>query len=220
MKKVLSVLLIVLGIFLIITPFLSDQLIKCSSKRIPIDNITKEEIDINNSSIAEFDLSSINDVEIKTVLDASTSTSKKPVIGILEVPELGIKLPILKGVTDANLLSGAATMKPEQAMGYGNYTLAGHRMKNKNILFGRLMDIKKGTIVTISDKKEVYKYKIYDTVVVPDTAVEMLLDEKAEKRGNPIISLMTCYYSSKTGKRFFALGDLIDKYPYKNATNK
>lgn len=198
------------------TPILNEEIIKYNSKRIPIEDITKEEIDTNNKSKAEFNLSSINDVEITSILDNAANIDKKPIIGILSIPDLGIKLPILKGMTNANLLTGAATMKPDQTMGIGNYTLAGHRMKNKNILFGNLMDIKIGTIVTISDKKNVYKYKIYDTIIVPDTALEMLLDEKAEKRGNPIISLMTCYYSSKTGKRFFALGDLIDKYPFKN----
>ena len=25
---------------------------------------------------------------------------------------------------------------------------------------------------------------------------------------------MTCYYSSKTGKRYFVLGDLVKNYPY------
>lgn len=220
LKKILPILLILIGVFFIISPFLFEQLIKYNSRRVPIEDITIEEIEKNNKTEAEFDLSSVSDVTIASVLDNAADTNNKPVIGILEIPELKIKLPILKGLTNANLLAGAATMKPDQSMGNGNYTLAGHMMKNRNILFGHLMDIKIGTIVTISDKKDVYKYKIYDTIVVHDTAVEMLLDEKAEKRGNPIISLMTCYYSSKTGKRFFALGDLIDKYPIEKDTTR
>jgi sortase A len=49
---------------------------------------------------------------------------------------------------------------------------------------------------------------------VPETALYMLDQERAELRGKPIISLMTCYYTSKNGKRFFALGELVDTYEY------
>ena len=75
------------------------------------------------------------------------------------------------------------------------------------------MDIEIGSKVYVSDGEKIYEYEIYDTVVVPDTAMEMLSDDKAEEKGEPIISLMTCYFSSSTGKRFFALGKLIDEYP-------
>ena len=104
-------------------------------------------------------------------------------------------------------------MKPDQVLGQGNYTVAGHYNKNKNILLGSLLDINIGSTVYLSDKKMVYEYQIYDTAIVPDTAKDMLLDEKAEERGKPILSIMTCFYTSKNGKRFFVLGELINQYP-------
>ncbi len=61
---------------------------------------------------------------------------------------------------------------------------------------------------------KIYEYEIYDTVVVPDTALEMLSDDKAKEKDKPIISLMTCYFSSKTGKDFFCIGgELVEEYP-------
>lgn len=104
-------------------------------------------------------------------------------------------------------------MSPEIQMGKGNYSLAGHYMKD-NLLFGSLLNIEIGTIVKITDKNKVYEYEIYDIEIVPDTAFYMLDQDRAKKRGKPIISLMTCYYTSKNGKRFFAMGELIDEYPY------
>lgn len=103
-------------------------------------------------------------------------------------------------------------MRPNIVMGKGNYSLAGHYMKD-NQLFGGLLNIEEGTIVKITNKKIIYEYKIYDTQIVADTALYMLNDDRAEKRGKPIISLMTCYYTSN-GKRFFALGELVNEYPY------
>lgn len=215
MKKIIAIFLIIIGFIFLMTPFLIEQIIKYNSKSLSIEEMTGEEMETNNKAKVYYNSSSINDVDITSIIKNNAKIDKKFVVGIITIPDLNIKLPILKGLTEANLLAGAATMKSDQAMGVGNYTLAGHYMKKKALLFGNLMDIKIGTIVTITDKKMVYTYKIYDTVVVSDTSVDLLLDKEADKRGNPIISLMTCYYSSKTGKRFFALGDLIDESPYK-----
>src|SRR5699024_9228875 len=118
------------------------------------------------------------------------------------------------GTNDTNLLVGATTMVEEQEMGQGNYPLAGHYMKDKNLLFGSLLDIEKETIVKLNNKETIYVYKIYDTLLVKDTDIHRIDDRMAEERGKPVLSLMTCYYTSKNGKRFFAMGELIDSYPY------
>ncbi len=211
-RKIISIVLIIAGVFLLLTPFITDIIIKYQSKKISVDNLTAEDIERNNEAQVEFDFSSIEDVDINAAMNGAIEPDENFVVGEIEIPDLDIRLPILKGLTNSNLLAGAGTMKPEQTMGEGNYPLAGHLMKNKDLLFGSLMDIKIGSVVTITDKKNIYKYKIYDTVVVPDTAMEMLSDEIAEEKDKPIISLMTCYYSSKTGKRFFALGELYEEW--------
>lgn len=219
MKKILSAILIFVGIVLLSTPFLTEQIIKHHNKSIATEEITMEKIrsniKSNNEKIeeVEFDFSIVQDIDIRSVIKGSMNFDKNLVVGILLIPDLDLDLPIFKGITDANLMAGAATMRSDQSMGKGNYALAGHNMKNKDLLFGCLMDIAVGTKVVISDGDTVYEYEIYENVVVPDTALEMILDKRSEERSKPIISLMTCYHSSKTGKRFFSLGELIDEYP-------
>lgn len=223
MKKTLPVILILIGIILLSTPLLTEQIIKYHKKNLVVEKITKEEIISNIKEIdnnldeidqGDFDFSAIQDVDIMSVIKGSLNFDKKLVVGLLLIPDLNVDLPILKGITDANLMAGAATMRKDQVMGKGNYPLSGHNMKNKDLLFGCLMDIEVGTKVIISDGEMVYEYKIYENIVVPDTALDMILDKKSEEKGKPIISLMTCYHSSKTGKRFFSLGELVDEYPY------
>lgn len=218
MKRIISLGLILIGIALILTPTIKDQIIRNNvrSKSQIIDTITYEEIIENEAAPVEFDYDAIEDVGMTSAIVGSINFDNKSMIGQLIIPDLGVNLPILKGVTNANLLVGATTMVPEQKMGEGNYPLAGHKMKQKDLLFGSLMDIEIGSTVYITDKNTLYEYEIYTTIVVPDTAMEMLENSKSEERGKPIISLMTCYYSSNTGKRFFALGELIDKYPLGN----
>lgn len=218
MKKALPVLLILIGIILVSIPLLTEQIIKHYNNGIAKEDITMEEIKSNikineRKEDIEFDFSVIQDIDIMSAIKGSMDFDRNLVIGILLIPDLDIDIPIFKGLTNGNLMAGAGTMRPDQSMGVGNYPLAGHNMKDKSLLFGSLMDINVGTKAIISDGDTVYEYEIYENIVVPDTALDMILDEKSKERGKPIISLMTCYYSSKTGKRFFSLGELVDEYP-------
>lgn len=215
MRKIISILLIIIGLVIIFIPTTNNQMVKQNNKSIIqiVETITPEEIEQNIEAVAEYDYSAIEDVDITATIKGMINFDNKSIVGQIIIPDLDMNLPILKGVTNANLAAGAATMMPEQKMGEKNYPLAGHYMKQKDLLFGSLMDIEVGTIVYITDKRTIYEYEIYDLVVVPDTAMEMLEDGKSKEKEKPIISLMTCYYSSKTGKRFFALGELIDEYP-------
>lgn len=211
MKKIVSLVLIIGGILLILTPFLSEYILKYYANMIG-NGISSEEMIANNERDleAEYDFSLIEDVDIMSVLRGSMYFDRDYAIGNLTIPDLDMSLPIMKGITDSNLLVGAATMKPDQSFGEGNFTLAGHYTKNKDLLFGSLMDIEIGSSIYITNGEEIYEYRVYDTVVVPDGSIEMLSDEKSDEIGRPIISLMTCYFSSDTGKRFFALGELVD----------
>lgn len=216
MKRILSFIFILGGIVLLAIPSVNDYLIKRNiNKNIElVEEITYEEIEENQSREAVFDYSSIRDVSISTVLSNTNDFNNKSIIGSISIDDLNINLPILKGVTDANLLLGATTMRQSQEMGKGNYPLAGHYLRGKTTLFGPLLDIKIGTIVKITNKRVVYEYEVYDTKIVPETAMYMLDNQESEDRGKPIISLMTCYFTSSNGKRFFVLGELIDSYAY------
>lgn len=216
MKKTISILLIVIGILLIALPYISDFMLKVSNdaNRKEIDELSWEDIEKNKDREAEFNLDSVQEVTLTRTLLGSKSLDKNLIIGQLIIPDIDLNLPILKGISESNLLGGVGTMKEDQIMGLGNYTLAGHYVNRKDTLFGGLMDIEEGSKIYITDKKTMYEYIVYKTAVVEDTAIEMLSDERSTEREKPIASLMTCYYSSKTGKRFFAIGELVNQYDY------
>lgn len=143
-----------------INTFLTEQIIKHYNKSIPINEITAENMKSNNETEVDFDFSSVRDVEIISIIKGAMNFNKELVVGVLLIPDLNVNLPIFKGLSDANLISGAAAMKADQVMGKGNYTLAGHNMKNKDLLFGSLMDIDIGSTVIISDGYTIYEYPI------------------------------------------------------------
>jgi len=217
MKKIFAMLLIILGVFLIFSPKVKDQVVEQKVKETVevIKGITPEEIkDNEGSEEAEFDFSIVEDISVTGTLMATGKINTDLLIGQLVIPSVDMSIPIFKGINNANLLAGSATMRKDQKMGTGNYPLAGHYMKEKNVLFGSLMDVKEGDLIRMTDKETIYEYVTYEVKVVPDTALYIIDDQEAEKIGKPIISIMTCYYSSSTEKRYFVMGELVDSYPY------
>lgn len=217
MKKVLAILLILAGVLLMFAPTLKDRVLTNTvndTVEIVADYPPEKIKENEQNEEAEFDFSVVEDISVTgTLLDAS-KINRNLLIGQLVIPRVSMNIPIFKGINNANLLAGSATMRKDQKMGVGNYPLAGHYSKNKNLLFGSLMDVKEGDVIRITDNETIFEYVAYDVRTVPDTAVYIIEDREAEKRGTPILSLMTCYYSSSTGKRYFVLAELKTSYPY------
>ncbi len=217
MKKVFAVLLIVFGLLLIFSPKIKDTVVENTVENTVeiIADYTPEKIKENEQNEeAEFDFSIVEDISVTGTLMSSNKVNKDLLVGQLVIPRVGMNIPIFKGINNSNLLAGSATMRKDQKMGTGNYPLAGHYMKEKDVLFGSLMDVQEGDLIRVTDKETIFEYITYEVKVVPDTAVYIIDDNEADKMGKPIISLMTCYYSSKTGKRYFVMGELKDSYPY------
>lgn len=216
MRKILSTIFILIGVIFISSPYINKKIIKYNMNKTQelVRESTKEELKVNQDLEAEFDYESIRDIDIASTIKDTPKFEHKALIGEIVIPNIGMHLPILKGVNNPNLLLGAVTMKNGIKMGEGNYSLAGHYVDKKGVLFGGLIDIEIGSQVKTTDKEYIYEYIIYDTKIVSETDLYMLDHMRAEERGKPILSLMSCYFTSKNGKRFFALGELVDKYPY------
>lgn len=216
MRRIVSTILIVAGTIIIFLPFINKKIIKHNGNKQEeiVKETTREQLKENQNLEAEFDYESVRDIEIISIIKDTPKFEHKALIGEISIESIDMHLPILKGVNNPNLLVGAATMKDGIRMGEGNFSLAGHYVDKKGLLFGGLIDIEIGAQVKTTDKEYIYEYEIFDTKIVDETAMYMLDDTRSEERGKPIISLMSCYYTSKNGKRFFALGELVDKYPY------
>jgi sortase A len=217
MKKVFAVLLIIVGVLLIFSPKIKDTVVRNTVNDTVeiLADYTPQQFKANEENEeAEFDFSIVEDISVTGTLMSSNKINKDLLVGQLVIPRVDMNIPIFKGINNSNLLAGSATMRKDQKMGEGNYPLAGHYMKEKDVLFGSLMDVQEGDIIRVTDKETIYEYVTYEVKVVPDTSVYIISDSEADKVGNPIIALMTCYYSSKTGKRYFVMGELTTSYPY------
>lgn len=213
---ILSVAAAAIGILFVCLPLITGKVLSLKSGEgiAQFDNFTSDAIQNNMLLAAEYDFSAVADINALNLYDDVKNIDSRYIIGQIVVKDIGMKLPILKGISNSNLAAGAATMKEDQKMGEGNYALAGHYNKNRHILFGGLMYIKKGSAILITDKSYIYEYVVCDTKIAYDSETFLISDQLAAQKGGPIITLMTCYYSSKTGKRYFVIGEFVKKYPY------
>lgn len=223
LRKIIFLLLVVSGAILILLPTYSKMKLRDEVQTAVkvIEEVTPKEIKENEEKEQPkeiFDFEQVDEISPTATFLDNRPIDKSLLIGQLVIPSLDMNLCIFKGTTNYNLLRGLGTMKPDDKMGKGNYTLAGHNNGDKKLLFGALMDIKKGAIVRITDKTNIYEYKIYETKVADSTSLELLENSEAEKVGKPIISLMTCDKGTWTSNRFFALGKFVKKYKYDKET--
>lgn len=219
MKKIIAILLITIGLILVGMPVLKDFLIQKDIDTISesITEISPNKLEQNkktNNNSVNYDGSKINSIDMYGEITNQKDADMSKIIGQVVVPDIDMNIAIFKGLDNNNLLYGAATMKPNMQMGVGNYAIAGHFYKNKGVLFGGLMDIKKGNIIKITNKKYIYEYEVFDTKIASDESFNLISDSMTDKsNSDAIVTLMTCYYN-ENNKRYFVFGELenITKY--------
>jgi len=167
----------------------------------------------NQDTEGNFDFDSVKAISSEAVLSSQWDSQKLPVIGGIAVPEVEINLPIFKGLDNVNLFYGAGTMKRDQVMGKGNYSLASHHIftaeNASQMLFSPLSRAKNGMKIYLTDKDKVYTYEIREVKhVTPDR-----VDEIDDRSGVDEITLVTCVDYDAT-ERIIVKGDLKDTKDY------
>lgn len=122
------------------------------------------------------------------VLNADQSVLFDFGIGRIDIDEIGLHVPLLEGDTEANLLVGAATMKPYQELGKGNYAIAGHRMNNRNLLFGALPFAELGQTIHVQAYQEKADFEIINIKIIEPEQTEFIDDSQGEE----LLTLITC----------------------------
>lgn len=180
------------GLALLFNQPIRNWLIGLNSNRYQIHNISREKIKSNQNVSGQFDFATVQSIDFEAVLRNQFNREPLPVIGGIAIPDVGINLPIFKGVANENLAFGAGTMKEYQVMGQGNYALASHNVRgfdsDTSLLFTPLERAKKGMHIYITDRNNIYQYIITDISIVSPEHVEVIDDHP----GKTEITLVTC----------------------------
>jgi len=185
LRKIMAIVLFVVGLLLIFMPFIQDQIAVMLLNR-HMEAIVPEEFEQNLAVEAEFDFSIIQSIDLPDLLAAWDEDL--PIIGEIIIPDVDLHLPIIKGVSNSAISVGAGTMRPDQVMGEGNYPLASHHMNNPNLLFSPLERVEIEDLIYLRDLNQIYIYQVSHIEIIEPERVEVIEDQEQEG----LITLITC----------------------------
>ena len=217
--NILSVILLLVALALIFNSSIRNMIMVWHTNKYQVSKVSKKEIEKNKASKGSFNFEKVEPLSTEAVLNAQWKAQQLPVIGGIAIPELSLNLPIFNGLENAGLYYGAGTMKRDQVMGEGNYSLASHHIFGVNnankMLFSPLDNAKNGMKIYLTDKNKVYTYEIREVKrVTPDR-----VDEVDDRDGVNEITLVTCEDLAAT-ERIIVKGDLKETKEYSQTSDE
>lgn len=216
--RVLSVLLILIGIVLLLYPTVKDRYESYQQEKIlkmwednlqRIEAVTPEE---EMPAAAALPLDSTKKETVQAVaqpLAASSDMGGEEVEGLLMIDKINLKLPILTGATKENLLLSVASIEHTGKAGdVGNYAIAGHRNRTYGKNFNRLDEVAVGDEIVVDTGKVRYTYQVKEKLYVLPEDVSVLQGDGKKRE----ITLVTCHPMKNPTHRLIVKGELeIDK---------
>ena len=185
MKKtrILDLAIIILIIGAIIT---ASLIIKKMQENIKVSIQTANVVNIVENLQQE--INEENSEEAKTQL-LETTIEGYNIEGIIEIPSIGIKYPIINETNDKAMKISVTKFWGGNINEEGNYTIAGHNNLD-GTMFGKVKKLKKGDIIKLTDLYgKTLEYKIFDTYIIDpnDVSCTQIVEE-----GTKEVTLITC----------------------------
>lgn len=210
--NIFMLLLLLIGLALVFNNQIKNYLVKDTTSKHTISNVTRAEVKENEKKEATFDFDQVESLDFNLVAQATKGRDTGlNTIGGIAIPSVKLNLPIFKGVSNYVLAVGAGTMKEDQRMGIGNYALASHYMYEPSLLFAPLVNVELGQTILLTDLEYIYEYKVTYKEYVEPTRVEVIDDVE----GKQLVTLVTCDVSG--ANRLIVQGELVREVKGKDA---
>lgn len=219
-RRFLGLILLGIGIVIMVHQAWPVVQVYLNQQDVAVANYTAEELQENASdqSNGQFDFNEVRNVsavEINQVRsDIESGEANLDILGAVAIPEANLNTAVIKGLSDAAMVSGAGTMFPGQVMGQGNYTLASHHIGyGTDILLNNISDsVTVGDKIYLTDLTNVYVYETFFVEAVNPDQVQYISQEMT---GDPIVTLMTC--TADLTQRWIVQGNLTETVAFGEA---
>ena len=157
-----------------------------------------------------------NEEQLSEVVTSIEETEKEKsytckgydVIGIIEIPKIKIKYPILSKTTEESMLVSVTKFWGPGVNEIGNVTIAGHN-NFSGTMFGKTKQLEKNDIIKLTDlKNNTIEYKVFDKYSIDPNDVSCV--ESVEK-GTREVTLLTCTKGHKERLIIKAREDIKNK---------
>lgn len=219
-RRLLGLLLLGLGIVIMVKQAWPVVQVYMNQQDVAVANHTAEELQANaaDQSNGQFDFNEVRNVSAAEVnqvrSDIESGEADLDILGAVAIPDANLNTAVIKGMSDAAMVSGAGTMFPDQVMGQGNYTLASHHIGyGTDILLNNISDsVTVGDTIYLTDLTNIY---VYDTFFVEAVNPDQVQYISQEVTGDPIITLMTC--TTDLTQRWIVQGNLTETVTFDEA---
>lgn len=224
-KKIVAIILLIVSLFLISYPFLSNVIYDSMNSGLiedysdSVSSKTEEEIsnfdlDINdyNWLISESHIQLtdpfINDMN-NTSYNYRVLADSGEVMGILEIPSISLKVPIFFGTSDNVLQRGIGHLNGTSVPAEGNSVhsvLCGHTGSSNSRLFTDLDKVEKGERFYININNRTLTYEVVDIMITTPSETDML----TVVDGKNYTTLYTCTPYGVNTHRLLVRGELTE----------
>ncbi|SFE63365.1 class A sortase [Peptostreptococcus sp. D1] len=168
-----------------------------------------------NSSNESINFEKVQSLNLDMVRAAKGKVDYSSAIGAISIPNIDLLLPIFKGLDNHYLSYGAGTLKSNQNMGQGNYTLAAHNYPDyPKILFSPLPKIKSNDRIYITDFGKIYEYKTEYIKLIEPTDIFVINDTHNKTE----LTLITC--NNDGSKRYLVKASYIGQSSFTDNTSE
>lgn len=130
------------------------------------------------------------------------------VIGIIEIPKIKIKYPILSKTTEESMLVSVTKFWGPNVNEIGNITIAGHN-NFSGTMFGKTKQLEKNDIIKLTDlKNNTIEYKVFDKYSIEPNDVSCV---ESVEEGTREVTLLTCTKGHKERLIIKAREDIKNK---------
>lgn len=219
-RRFLGLILLGIGIVFMVSQAWPVVQVYLNQQDVAVANYTAEELQENASdqSNGQFDFNEVRNVSAAEVnqvrSDIESGNADLDILGAVAIPNANLNTAVIKGMSDAAMVSGAGTMFPDQVMGQGNYTLTSHHIGyGTDILLNNISDsVTVGDKIYLTDLTNVYVYETFFVEAVNPDQVQYISQEMT---GDPIVTLMTC--TADLTQRWIVQGDLTETVAFGEA---
>ena len=189
-KRILDVILLIIGIVIIITIILiATKYIGNFENEKEMTNIVEQikstDLELPNNNVIDIET---NNTEAEIEIDGYK------VLGIIRIPKIDLEYPILNETNKISMKKSITKFWGPNLNTVGNLTLAGHNNKD-GTMFGKVKKLNIGDIIEIEDLyKNTVKYEIFDMYVIEPNDVSCVESVDANTKE---VTLITCTNGNK-----------------------
>lgn len=185
MRKIVGILLMVVGLAVVFYPQLEKQYYDRGQQQ-----LVRSFEQLGNTE--QIEQASNQSEDILTVQKYNQSTGEKSKLlegarGIININKIDLEMIIFDGTSPETLSKGIGMIEPKKKIGVNNIGLAGHRAVAKGKQFNRMNELRINDEIQVTTQEGTYEFVIVDSFIVHQSDVSVL-----DEQEGPLLTLVTC----------------------------